>query len=100
MKKTDDLTVGIMPFTLKIRIVIQSIFGDFESHRLVQDCYCFGLSIFLFLFNLYLLDFGLTERSLGLIGSFMAAGGIVALFQWECLPRVSAYAGLWLEVCC
>ncbi len=39
--------------------------------------YCFGFSIFFFLFNLYLFDFGLTERSLGLIGSFMAAGGIV-----------------------
>lgn len=39
--------------------------------------FSFGFSIFFFLFNLYLLDFGLTERSLGLIGSFMAAGGIV-----------------------
>ncbi len=39
--------------------------------------FCFGFSIFFFLFNVYLLDFGLTERSLGLIGSFMAAGGIV-----------------------
>jgi MFS family permease len=39
--------------------------------------FSFGFSIFFFLFNLYLLGFGLTERSLGLIGSFMAAGGIV-----------------------
>lgn len=39
--------------------------------------FSFGFSIFFFLFNLYLLDFGLTERSLGLIGSFMAAGALV-----------------------
>lgn len=39
--------------------------------------FSFGFSIFFFLFNLYLLGFGLTERSLGLIGSFMAAGSIV-----------------------
>ena len=36
-----------------------------------------GFSIFYFLFNLYLLGFGLTERSLGLIGSFTAMGSIL-----------------------
>src|SRR5258707_13458792 len=38
--------------------------------------FAFGFSIFYFLFNLYLLDFGYTERSLGLIGGLVAAGGI------------------------
>jgi MFS family permease len=37
----------------------------------------FGFSIFFFLFNLYLLGFHFTERSLGLIGGFMALGSIL-----------------------
>jgi MFS family permease len=36
-----------------------------------------GFSIFYFLFNIYLLGFGWTERSLGLIGSLMAVGSIL-----------------------
>jgi len=36
-----------------------------------------GFSIFFFLFNLYLLGFHFTERSLGLIGGFMALGSIL-----------------------
>ena len=37
-----------------------------------------GFSIFHFLFNLYLLGFGMNERSLGLIGSCTATGSILA----------------------
>jgi len=37
----------------------------------------FGFSIFFFLFNLYLLGFHFTERSLGLIGGVMALGSIL-----------------------
>lgn len=51
--------------------------GNFWFFFCASVFFCFGFSIFFFLFNLYLLDFGLTERSLGLISSFMAAGGIV-----------------------
>jgi MFS family permease len=36
-----------------------------------------GFSIFYFLFNIYLLGFGWTERSLGLIGSLTAVGSIL-----------------------
>jgi len=36
-----------------------------------------GFSIFYFLFNIYLLGFGWTERSLGLIGSLVAVGSIL-----------------------
>ena len=36
-----------------------------------------GFSIFFFLFNLYLLGFHFSERSLGLIGGFMALGSIL-----------------------
>src|SRR5277367_6833579 len=39
--------------------------------------FSFGFSIFFFLFNLYLLNFGYTERSLGIIGGLAAGGGIV-----------------------
>lgn len=37
-----------------------------------------GFSIFFFLFNLYLLDRGFNERSLGLLASAMAVGGIAS----------------------
>jgi MFS family permease len=37
----------------------------------------FGFSIFFFLFNIYLLGFQFTERSLGLIGGFVAFGSIL-----------------------
>lgn len=36
-----------------------------------------GFSIFFFLFNLYLLDYGFNERSLGILTSAMAVGSIV-----------------------
>jgi MFS family permease len=39
-------------------------------------CFNFGFAVFFFLFNLYLLDFGRSERTLGLIGSLMAVGSI------------------------
>jgi MFS family permease len=39
--------------------------------------FSFGFSIFFFLFNLYLLGFHLTERSLGLISGFVAFGSIL-----------------------
>jgi MFS family permease len=51
--------------------------GKFWFYFIASVFFCFGFSIFFFLFNIYLLDFGLAERSLGLIGSFTAAGGIV-----------------------
>ena len=51
--------------------------GKFWFFFTASIFFSFGFSIFFFLFNLYLLGFGLTERSLGLIGSFMAAGGII-----------------------
>jgi hypothetical protein len=37
----------------------------------------FGFSIFFFLFNIYLLGFGVNERPLGLIGSCMAGGSLL-----------------------
>lgn len=51
--------------------------GKFWFYFVASVFFCFGFSIFFFLFNIYLLDFGMTERSLGLIGSCMAAGSIV-----------------------
>ena len=50
--------------------------GQFWFYFIAATFFGFGLSVYFFLFNIYLLGFGLTERSLGLIGSFMAAGSI------------------------
>jgi len=51
--------------------------GQFWLFYTASLFFSFGFSIFFFLFNLYLLGFGLTERSLGLIGGLMAAGSIL-----------------------
>ena len=51
--------------------------GDFWFYFTAAVFFNFGFSVFFFLFNVYLLGFGLTERSLGLIGSCLAAGGLI-----------------------
>jgi MFS family permease len=50
--------------------------GPFWLYFAAASLFGFGLSVYYFLFNIYLIGFGLTERSLGLIGSLMAAGSI------------------------
>ena len=40
-------------------------------------CYEFGVAMFLFLYNLFLLDIGFNERQLGLIAGAMTFGGVV-----------------------
>jgi MFS family permease len=51
--------------------------GQFWVFMVAATLFGFGLSVYYFLFNIYLLGFGLTERSLGLIGSLMAIGSIL-----------------------
>jgi MFS family permease len=51
--------------------------GQFWLFYAASLFFSFGFSIFFFLFNLYLLGFNLTERSLGLIGGLMAFGSIL-----------------------
>ena len=51
--------------------------GQFWLFYTASLFFSFGFSIFFFLFNLYLLGFHLTERSLGLIGGLMAFGSIL-----------------------
>lgn len=51
--------------------------GQFWLFFTAAILFNFGFSIFFFLFNLYLLDLGRTERMLGLISSLMAVGSIL-----------------------
>jgi MFS family permease len=51
--------------------------GQFWNFFLASIFFNVGFSIFYFLFNIYLLGFGWTERSLGLIGSLMGVGSIL-----------------------
>jgi hypothetical protein len=51
--------------------------GQFWFYFAAALFFNFGFSVFFFLFNVYLLGFGLTERSLGLIGSCLAAGTLI-----------------------
>jgi predicted MFS family arabinose efflux permease len=50
--------------------------GQFWFFFLASVFFNTGFSIFYFLFNIYLLDFGWTERTLGLVNSLLAAGSI------------------------
>jgi MFS family permease len=50
--------------------------GRFWLYFVAATFFGFGLSVYFFLFNIYLIGVGLNERSLGLIGSLMAAGSI------------------------
>jgi MFS family permease len=51
--------------------------GEFWLYYTASLFFTFGFSVFFFLFNLYLLGFGFTERSLGIVGSCMAVGSIL-----------------------
>jgi len=52
--------------------------GAFWTYLCAAAFFNCGFSVFYFLFNLYLLGLGTTERTLGVIGSCSAVGGIVA----------------------
>ncbi len=59
------------------RLAAKAPRGQFWLFFTASLFFSFGFSIFFFLFNLYLLGFHFTERSLGLIGGFMAFGSIL-----------------------
>jgi MFS family permease len=50
--------------------------GQFWIYFVAAVFFNFGFSVFFFLFNLYLLNFGYDERSLGVVGSAMAVGNL------------------------
>jgi len=50
--------------------------GDFWTFFATAFFLDFGMSVYFFLFNFYLLDFGFTERQLGLVTSVMAVGSM------------------------
>ena len=60
-----------------MRLLQKAPRGQFWLFYTASLFFSFGFSIFFFLFNLYLLGFNLTERSLGLIGGLMAFGSIL-----------------------
>lgn len=51
--------------------------GQFWFFFIAAVFFNFGFSAFFFLYNIYLLNFGMTERFLGLLGSCMAIGSIL-----------------------
>ena len=50
-------------------------------------CYDFGVAMFLFLYNLFLLDIGFNERQLGLIAGAMTFGGVVGTIPMGLLAQ-------------
>jgi predicted MFS family arabinose efflux permease len=50
-------------------------------------CYDFGFAMFLFLYNLYLLDLGFNERQLGFIGGAMTLGVVVGTMPMGMLAQ-------------
>jgi MFS family permease len=59
------------------RLAAKAPRGQFWLFFTASLFFSFGFSIYFFLFNLYLLGFGFTERTLGLIGGFSAFGSIL-----------------------
>ena len=51
--------------------------GQFWVFFIAAVFFNFGFSAFFFLYNIYLLDFGMTERFLGVLGGCMAVGTIL-----------------------
>ena len=60
-----------------MRLLQKAPRGQFWLFYTASLFFSFGFSVFFFLFNLYLIGFNLTERSLGLIGGLMAFGSIL-----------------------
>ncbi len=71
------------------RLAAKAPRGQFWLFFTAALCFNLGFSIFFFLLNLYLLGFHFTERSLGLIGGFMALGSILGTIPVG-NPRASA----------
>ena len=63
---------------LKSWIVDKELSREFWIFFVAALCYDFGFAMFLFLYNLFLLDHGFNERQLGLIAGAMTLGSVVA----------------------
>ena len=60
---------------------------EFWTFFVAALCYEFGVSMFLFLYNLFLLDIGFNERQLGLIAGAMTLGGVVGTIPMGLLAQ-------------
>ena len=60
---------------------------DFWKFFAAAFCFDFGIAMFLFLYNLFLLDFGFAEKAIGLIASAMTIGGVVGTIPVGILAR-------------
>jgi predicted MFS family arabinose efflux permease len=59
-------------------MVDKKLSREFWIFFLAALCFDFGFAMFLFLYNLFLLDIGFNERQLGFIAGAMTLGGVVA----------------------
>ena len=66
-----------IPSGLTSWIVGKGLSRDFWLFFVAALFFDFGFAMFLFLYNLFLLDIGYTERQLGLIVGAMTIGGVV-----------------------
>jgi MFS family permease len=67
-----------MASQLKSWILEKELSHEFWIFFVAALCYDFGFAMFLFLYNLFLLDHGFDERQLGLIAGAMTLGSVVA----------------------
>ncbi|GGA56581.1 hypothetical protein GCM10011507_04880 [Edaphobacter acidisoli] len=77
-------------FSLKKRIrlwLANAPRGQFWLFFVGAGLFNFGFSVFFFLFNLYLLDLGMTERTLGVIGSLIAVGSIAGTIPFGVIAQ-------------
>ena len=60
---------------------------EFWIFAVAALCYEFGVAMFLFLYNLFLLDIGFNERQMGLIAGAMTFGGVVGTIPMGLLAQ-------------
>ena len=68
-------------------IAAKGLSRDFWIFFVAALCYDFGFAMFLFLYNLYLLDLGFNERQLGFIGGAMTLGVVVGTMPMGMLAQ-------------
>jgi MFS family permease len=72
---------------LKSWISDKELSRDFWIFFFAALCFDFGFAMYLFLFNLFLLDLGFNERQLGLVAGAMTIGGVVATIPMGLLAK-------------
>ena len=76
--ESHQLLLRCAPLRLKSWLSGKELSRDYWIFFLAALCFDFGIAMYMFLYNLFLLDIGFNERQLGLVAGAMMLGGVVA----------------------